>query len=71
MLNHSEAETNDVLGEVDDVTLVSVASSYMWRNLSWVRDYDTSLFLIPFQVNLELLNDEASSSLARSCSHFT
>ena len=39
LLDDSEVELNDVLGEDDDVTLFSVASCYMRRNLNRVCDY--------------------------------
>lgn len=39
LLDDFEVETNDVLGEDDDITFFSVASSYMRRNLNRVRDY--------------------------------
>ena len=39
LLDDSEIEASDVLGEEDDMTLFSVASSYMRRNLNRVRDY--------------------------------
>ena len=47
LLEDSEVETSDVLGEDDDITLFIAASCYMSRNLNLVRDYseghDTSL----------------------------
>lgn len=39
LLGDSEVETSDVSSEDDDITLLSVASSYMRRNLIRVRDY--------------------------------
>ena len=39
LLGDSEVETSDVSGEDNDITLLSVASSYMRRNLIRVRDY--------------------------------
>ena len=39
LLEDSEVETSDVLGEDDDITLFIAASCYMSRNLNLVRDY--------------------------------
>lgn len=39
LLEDSEVETSDVLGEDDDITLFFAASSYLRRNLYRVRDY--------------------------------
>ena len=33
LLDDSEVETNDILGEDDDIPFISVASSYMRKNL--------------------------------------
>jgi len=39
LLDDSEVESSDVLGEDDDITLFSVASCYIRRNLNRVCDY--------------------------------
>lgn len=39
LLDDSEVESSDVLGEDDDITLCSVASCYMRRNLNRFCDY--------------------------------
>ena len=39
MLDNSKVESSDLLGEDDDITLFSVASCYMRRNLNRVCDY--------------------------------
>ena len=39
LLEDSEVEISEVLDEDDDITLFSVGSSYMRRNLNRVRDY--------------------------------
>lgn len=39
LLDDSEVETNDVLGEDNNKTFISVASSYMHRNLKWVHHH--------------------------------
>ena len=39
LLDDYEVEINEVLDEDDDITLFSVGSSYMRRNLNRVRDY--------------------------------
>ncbi|XP_022801459.1 uncharacterized protein LOC111339136 [Stylophora pistillata] len=39
LLDDSEVESSDVLGEDDDITLFSVASCYMRRNLNRVCDF--------------------------------
>ena len=39
LLNDYEVEISEVLDEDDDIMLFSVGSSYMRRNLNWVRDY--------------------------------
>ena len=39
LLDDNEVEISEVLDEDDDITLFSVGSSYMRRNLNRVRDY--------------------------------
>ena len=39
LLDDYEVEISEVLDEDDDITLFSVGSSYMRRNLNRVRDY--------------------------------
>ena len=39
LLDDSEVEKSDVLGEDDNITLFSAANSYMRRNLNRVCDY--------------------------------
>ena len=57
LLDDSEVETSDVLGDDDDITLFSVASSYMRRNLNRVHDYFEGtilfIFLTSSRVTLE------------------
>lgn len=60
LINDSEVEKNDVLGEDDDMTFKS-SRRLLWR-------YDTSLF--PWRVQESLSNDEASCSLTRSNPHY-
>ena len=48
LLDDSEVEISELLDEEDDITLFSVGSSYMRRNLNRVRDYFESTIPLYF-----------------------
>ena len=57
LLDDYEVEISEVLDEDDDITLFSVGSSYMRRNLNRVRDYFEGRYLSIFLMSLRVTSE--------------